>query len=58
MTTKAEEVRAQEAVEKFLVDIHQGKYKRTPKALREEARRRLKHLATPRTVERGSMNGP
>ena len=58
MTTKAEEVRAQELVERFLLDLCQGKYSRTPKTVREEAKRRLRHLATPGTVARGSLNGP
>lgn len=55
MTTRSEEVRAQELVEKFLKDLVLGKYKRVPMNVREEARRRLKHLASPHTVERGSV---
>lgn len=55
MTTKAEEVRAQELVEKFLRDLVLRKYKRTPKEVRKEAARRLRHLASPATVKRGSI---
>jgi len=56
MTTKAEEVRTQEAVEEFLKDLITGKIKRVPLIVRERARILLKHFATPTTVERGSIH--
>ncbi len=58
MTLKYEEVRAQELVEMFLKDLMDPrKTPRVPKVIREEARRRLRHLASPSCVERGSLNG-
>jgi hypothetical protein len=58
MTLKREEVRAQELAIRFLEDLVDGKYRRTPGAVKEEAARRLRHIASPATVERGSVNGP
>ena len=52
MSTKEEKVRAQQLVERFLVDLV-ATTPRVPKSVREEAKKRLKHLATASEVERG-----
>ncbi len=58
MTLKREEVQAQESAEWFLASLMDPrKTPRVPQRIREEARRILRHLATPACVERGSRNG-
>jgi hypothetical protein len=57
MTMKCEEVRAQERARKFLEGLAFGDIKRIPPDVRKQAKYILRHLATPMTVERGSING-
>jgi hypothetical protein len=56
MSTKQEKIRAQERVEKFLIDLTRAsETPKVPKQVRERASMLLRHLATPYEVERGSL---